>query len=82
MRLAEDAGEADEDTGAETYVLLQYLLQTHSPPVNHSAWSGFVLAMKDPKVLIMSVMSCSQLLGLRYVWDTVSYSLVVLIRCL
>ncbi|KZV75903.1 MFS general substrate transporter [Peniophora sp. CONT] len=32
-----------------------------------TAWSGFVLAMKDPKVPIMAVMTCAQLLGLSFV---------------
>ncbi|VDC00197.1 unnamed protein product [Peniophora sp. CBMAI 1063] len=49
VRLAEDAGEADEDTSTDT------------------AWSGLVLAVKDPKVLIMAVMTCAQLLGLSFV---------------
>ncbi|KAI0036163.1 MFS general substrate transporter [Vararia minispora EC-137] len=49
VRLAEDAGEADADTSADT------------------AWSGFVLALKDPKVSIMAIMTCAQLLGLSFV---------------
>ncbi|KAI0055452.1 MFS general substrate transporter [Artomyces pyxidatus] len=32
-----------------------------------TAWSGFLLAIKDPKVFIMAVMTCSQLLGLGFV---------------
>ncbi|KII95716.1 hypothetical protein PLICRDRAFT_226861 [Plicaturopsis crispa FD-325 SS-3] len=48
-RLAEDAGEADEDVAGE------------------SAFAGLRLALKDPKVLILSVMNCSQLLGLSFV---------------
>ncbi|KAI0055451.1 MFS general substrate transporter [Artomyces pyxidatus] len=32
-----------------------------------TAWSGFVLAMKDPKVSIFAIMTCSQLLGLSFV---------------
>ncbi|ETW74941.1 major facilitator superfamily, partial [Heterobasidion irregulare TC 32-1] len=31
-----------------------------------SAWGGFVSAIKDPKVCIISVMNCSQLLGLSF----------------
>ncbi|ETW74943.1 major facilitator superfamily [Heterobasidion irregulare TC 32-1] len=32
-----------------------------------SAWNGFMLAMKDPKVSIMAVMTCSQLLGCSFI---------------
>lgn len=32
-----------------------------------SAWEGLKMALKDPKVLIFSVMNCSQLLGLSFV---------------
>ncbi|KAH7906339.1 major facilitator superfamily domain-containing protein [Hygrophoropsis aurantiaca] len=49
VRLAEDAGEADQDA-ADT-----------------SIFDGFKLAIKDPKVLIFMLMSCSQLLGLSYI---------------
>jgi len=49
VRLAEDAGEADEDAA------------------NESAMVGLILALKDPKVLIMAVMCCSQLLGLGFI---------------
>ncbi|KDQ55121.1 hypothetical protein JAAARDRAFT_71439 [Jaapia argillacea MUCL 33604] len=49
VRLAEDAGEADEDAEHE------------------SAFHGLKLALKDPKVPIMMVMTCSQLLGLSFV---------------
>ncbi|KAI0321484.1 MFS general substrate transporter [Amylostereum chailletii] len=49
IRLAEDAGEVDEDTETDT------------------AWSGFMLAIKDPKVPILALMTCAQLLGLSFV---------------
>ncbi|KAJ3484027.1 hypothetical protein NLI96_g5906 [Meripilus lineatus] len=49
VRLAEDAGEADEDSSEE------------------SAFTGLKLAIKDPKVSIFAVMTCSQLLGLSFV---------------
>ncbi|THH09970.1 hypothetical protein EW146_g8523 [Bondarzewia mesenterica] len=49
VRLAEDAGEADEDTAHD------------------SAWNGFMMAVKDPKVSIFALMTCSQLLGLSFV---------------
>ncbi|PCH36647.1 MFS general substrate transporter [Wolfiporia cocos MD-104 SS10] len=49
VRLAEDAGEADEDGSHE------------------SAFVGLKLALKDPKVPIMAVMCCSQLLGLGFI---------------
>ncbi|KAF8574831.1 MFS general substrate transporter [Ramaria rubella] len=48
-RLAEDAGEADNDG------------------VGDSAWSGLKMALKDVKVLIFMIMTCSQLLGLSFV---------------
>ncbi|KAJ3484026.1 hypothetical protein NLI96_g5905 [Meripilus lineatus] len=49
VRLAEDAGEADEDSSEE------------------SAFTGLILAIKDPKVSIFAMMSCSQLLGCSFV---------------
>ncbi|OJA12880.1 hypothetical protein AZE42_02909 [Rhizopogon vesiculosus] len=49
VRLAEDAGEADQDS-AEA-----------------SIFEGFIMAIKDPKVLIFMLMCCSQLLGLSFV---------------
>ncbi|TFK51136.1 MFS general substrate transporter [Heliocybe sulcata] len=49
VRLAEDAGEADEDSASE------------------SAWHGLRLALRDPKVYILALMTCSQLLGLSFV---------------
>ncbi|KAH9856028.1 MFS general substrate transporter [Lenzites betulinus] len=49
VRLAEDAGEADEDVSTD------------------SALSGLIMALKDPKVPIFALMTCSQLLGLGFV---------------
>ncbi|OBZ69787.1 hypothetical protein A0H81_10482 [Grifola frondosa] len=49
VRLAEDAGEADEDSSTE------------------SAFTGLIMALKDPKVPIFALMSCAQLLGLGFV---------------
>ncbi|KAI0753050.1 MFS general substrate transporter [Daedaleopsis nitida] len=49
VRLAEDAGEADEDSATE------------------SAFTGLIMALKDPKVPIFALMTCSQLLGLSFV---------------
>ncbi|KAM5542855.1 hypothetical protein V8D89_003239 [Ganoderma adspersum] len=49
VRLAEDAGEADEDAATE------------------SAFTGLIMALKDPKVPIFAVMTCAQLLGLGFV---------------
>ncbi|GBE81286.1 MFS general substrate transporter [Sparassis latifolia] len=49
VRLAEDAGEADEDASTD------------------SAFSGLMLALKDPKVPLMAFMNCSQLLGLGFI---------------
>ncbi|PIL33374.1 MFS general substrate transporter [Ganoderma sinense ZZ0214-1] len=49
VRLAEDAGEADEDVATE------------------SAFTGLIMALKDPKVPIFAVMTCAQLLGLGFV---------------
>ncbi|KAI0359688.1 MFS general substrate transporter [Trametes cingulata] len=49
VRLAEDAGEADEDVASD------------------SALKGLIMAIKDPKVPIFAVMTCSQLLGLGFV---------------
>ncbi|KAI0753056.1 MFS general substrate transporter [Daedaleopsis nitida] len=49
VRLAEDAGEADEDAASE------------------SVYKGLVMALKDPKVPIFALMSCSQLLGLSFI---------------
>ncbi|KAI0753066.1 MFS general substrate transporter [Daedaleopsis nitida] len=48
VRLAEDAGEADEDVATET------------------AFNGLVMALKDKKVYLFAVVSCSQLLGLSF----------------
>ncbi|EPT00465.1 hypothetical protein FOMPIDRAFT_1036789 [Fomitopsis schrenkii] len=65
VRLAEDAGEADEDGKHET------------------AFTGFLMAIKDPKVPIFMVMCCSQLLGLSFVnffptiVDTMGYSTTI-----
>ncbi|KAI0741207.1 MFS general substrate transporter [Earliella scabrosa] len=49
VRLAEDAGEADEDVASD------------------SMMTGLIMALKDPKVYIFSVMGCAQLLGLSFV---------------
>jgi len=49
VRLAEEAGEADQDTATD------------------SAWVGLKMAIKDPKVPIFMIMTCSQLLGLSFV---------------
>ncbi|KAH9942232.1 MFS general substrate transporter [Epithele typhae] len=49
VRLAEDAGEADEDA------------------TNESAFTGLIMALKDPKVPLFAIMTCSQLLGLGFV---------------
>ncbi|GJE91441.1 MFS general substrate transporter [Phanerochaete sordida] len=49
VRLAEDAGEADEDSAHDT------------------ALTGLKQALRDPKVYILSVMGCAQLLGLSFV---------------
>ncbi|EPQ55025.1 MFS general substrate transporter [Gloeophyllum trabeum ATCC 11539] len=49
VRLAEDAGEADEDSADE------------------SIWHGLKLALKDPKVPLFALMSCSQLVGLSFI---------------
>ncbi|KAF8839409.1 MFS general substrate transporter [Paxillus ammoniavirescens] len=49
VRLAEDAGEADQDS-LDTTIL-----------------DGFKLAIRDYKVWIFMIMSCSQLLGLSYI---------------
>ncbi|KAI0766995.1 MFS general substrate transporter [Fomes fomentarius] len=49
VRLAEDAGEADEDVTGE------------------SAFKGLIMALKDPKVPIFALISCTQLLGLSFV---------------
>ncbi|KAJ3554618.1 hypothetical protein NM688_g3016 [Phlebia brevispora] len=49
VRLAEDAGEADEDAA------------------NESVMHGLKEALKDPKVYIFAIMTCSQLLGLSFV---------------
>ncbi|KAI0665666.1 MFS general substrate transporter [Trametes maxima] len=49
VRLAEDAGEADEDVSTD------------------SAMKGLIMALKDPKVPIFMIMTCSQLLGLGFV---------------
>ncbi|OBZ71012.1 hypothetical protein A0H81_09535 [Grifola frondosa] len=49
VRLAEDAGEAGEDSSTE------------------SAFTGLIMALKDPKVPIFAVMTCAQLLGLGFV---------------
>jgi len=49
VRLAEDAGEADEDSAHDT------------------AFTGLKQALQDPKVYILAVMTCAQLLGLSFV---------------
>ncbi|KAI0767021.1 MFS general substrate transporter [Fomes fomentarius] len=49
VRLAEDAGEADEDVSTDSML------------------AGLIMALKDPKVYIFSVMGLSQLLGLSFV---------------
>ncbi|KAF9243120.1 major facilitator superfamily domain-containing protein [Melanogaster broomeanus] len=49
VRLAEDAGEADQDSSDTTI------------------FEGFNLAIRDPKVWIFMLMSCSQLLGLSFI---------------
>lgn len=49
VRLAEDAGEADEDS------------------VHDTAFTGLKQALRDPKVYILAVMTCAQLLGLSFV---------------
>ena len=49
VRLAEDAGEADQDEESASF------------------FHGFVLAIKDIKVPIFMLMTCSQLLGLSFV---------------
>ncbi|EPQ55026.1 MFS general substrate transporter [Gloeophyllum trabeum ATCC 11539] len=63
VRLAEDAGEADEDSESE------------------SALYGLKLALKDPKVYILAVMTCSQLLGLSFVnfFPTLTQTLATLL---
>ncbi|KAK7688346.1 hypothetical protein QCA50_008718 [Cerrena zonata] len=48
IRLAEDAGEIDEDSKRE------------------SALSGLIQALKDPKVPLFGLMTCSQLLGMSF----------------
>ncbi|EKM53443.1 uncharacterized protein PHACADRAFT_163762 [Phanerochaete carnosa HHB-10118-sp] len=49
VRLAEDAGEADDDSAHDT------------------AFTGLKQALRDPKVSILAVMTCAQLLGLSFV---------------
>ncbi|KAF9245402.1 major facilitator superfamily domain-containing protein [Melanogaster broomeanus] len=49
VRLAEDAGEADQDS------------------LDTTIFEGFNLAIRDPKVWIFMMMSCSQLLGLSFI---------------
>ncbi|QRW21161.1 major facilitator superfamily transporter [Rhizoctonia solani] len=52
-RLSEDAAEADEDGANDS--------------LYDSAFAGLIMALKDPKVPILAVMTCSQLLGLSFV---------------
>ena len=66
VRLAEDTGEADEDTGSNSCVhFSQALYYSRSAPLLHHdrAMKGLRMALKDPKVLIFAVMTCCQLLG-------------------
>ncbi|KIY51512.1 MFS general substrate transporter [Fistulina hepatica ATCC 64428] len=64
-RLAEDAGEVDEDTA------------TDSPT------KGLIMALRDPRVIILAIMDMSQLLGLSYInffptlTETLGYSTIV-----
>ena len=67
IRLAEDAGEADEDTSSDSYVypiLFKFMLLSSGI---FSALSGLIMALKDPKTSIFAIMTCSQLLGLSFV---------------
>ncbi|KAF7792693.1 hypothetical protein EIP86_003791 [Pleurotus ostreatoroseus] len=66
VRLAEDAGEADEDSAEESYVALVFY-DKFCRSCYRSLTYGVKLALKDPKVYIFSVMGCSQLLGLSFV---------------
>ncbi|EIM85079.1 MFS general substrate transporter [Stereum hirsutum FP-91666 SS1] len=65
VRLAEDAGEADEDVATD------------------SALGGFVMAIKDPKVLLLALSTCSQLLGLSFVnfFPTPPWLLATIVCC-
>ncbi|CDO77032.1 hypothetical protein BN946_scf184403.g7 [Trametes cinnabarina] len=65
VRLAEDAGEADEDVATD------------------SAMKGLIMALKDPKVPIFAVMTCSQLLGLGFVnfFPTPPWILATIVCC-
>ena len=77
VRLAEDAGEADEDTSTDSYVPLRplftpafLLVEVTGRWANKnrfSAFAGLVMALKDPKVPLFALMTCSQLLGLGFV---------------
>ena len=66
VRLAEDAGEADEDVASESYAPFSSALWKNVLMSFRSAFTGLKLALKDPKVYILAVMSCAQLLGLGY----------------
>ena len=67
VRLAEDAGEADVDVATDSYVSLHTFPCGFSPDPSCSAFSGLIMALKDPMVSIFAVMTCSQLLGLGFV---------------
>lgn len=67
VRLAEEAGEADRDTAADSYVEKPCIIDFNSSLFVYSAWVGLKMAIKDPKVPIFMIMTCSQLLGLSFV---------------
>ncbi|KAH9889522.1 MFS general substrate transporter [Cubamyces lactineus] len=75
VRLAEDAGEADEDVSTDSCVLLHsdHTMVLGPCVLNDElililrAMKGLIMALKDPKVPIFAVMTCSQLLGLGFV---------------
>jgi len=65
VRLAEDAGEADQDSAEDSYASLSIM---HGGLLNSSSIiKGFKMAIKDPKVLIFMLMCCSELFGLSFI---------------
>jgi hypothetical protein len=64
VRLSEDAGEADKDSLEDSYVLTHYSgTDEEQLNVMNSPVAGFMMAIRDPIVLIFAVMGIAQFLG-------------------
>ncbi|KAL0574877.1 hypothetical protein V5O48_007089 [Marasmius crinis-equi] len=66
-RLADDAGEADQDNASDSQVIPHPRIVPLSLSVSNSPLYGLKLALADPKVLIFAIMTTAQLLGLSFI---------------